>query len=200
MSCWATIFSRGDRQTSLIAAKLNVVDRDFRRYADEDIVTVFLGGGHVGIGGLDGPPGSAEHVEFPTRVEPGLKEILAAVAGGLGFLEFLVDDRGGDLLQDILRQAGGGDRLASAQRTGDGVDRRVAHLRTEPGFRLRLGARIVAAAAVAIGAPDADLRPEIRRDRSPCRPRFAHAGRGHAQIEIGRGRPGQQGLQQRVVQ
>jgi len=89
----------GHLEPGLKRAHLDVVQRHLGQHGNERIVQGFLLRGDVRVGGLDGAPRAAEHIELPARIEAGGIERRGVAAParaqvGQGFAERLVDDDG----------------------------------------------------------------------------------------------------------
>ena len=67
--------ARGDRELMLSAAQLEVVARDLGQQAHQDIVQGSLSGITLRGAGFDGAAHTAEEIELPEGIEPGVVEL-----------------------------------------------------------------------------------------------------------------------------
>src|SRR5207249_3845985 len=122
------------------AAELDVVAGHLGQQCDQHVPPVLDAGLSVRLGRLDVPAGAAEHVDFPTGVEPELEHVQVraeaervgqAAAGrraGRGAAGGLFDGQ----VHGAARVAGGGDGDAGLADAGVGVRPVGVHLRVEP--------------------------------------------------------------------
>ena len=71
-----------DGEALLVAARADVIPRDFRQQRDQHVALAVFRSANFSIGGFHRPPGAAENVEFPGGIETGVVKIVIQSRAG----------------------------------------------------------------------------------------------------------------------